>query len=77
MTRNLCSIAHFKGFGMINLQYEIRMCKKIIMKSQWHVIFGILFSESEFSNELEQSLGLAGQLARLMTISRQSLNFSN
>ena len=35
MTRNLVQlILIFKGSGLINLQYEIRMCKKIIMTSQ-------------------------------------------
>ena len=42
-------IANFKDFGMRNLQYDIRIWQKITMKSQWHIIFGTLFYESEFT----------------------------
>ena len=42
---------HFKGLGMRNLQYEIWICHKIIIKTQWHQIFCASFYESDFIKE--------------------------
>ena len=42
-------IAYFKDLGMRNLQYDIRIWRKITIKSQWHIMFGNLFYESEFT----------------------------
>ena len=40
---------HFKGFGIRNLLYEIRGCKKAIIKSQWQFMCGLYFYESDSS----------------------------
>jgi hypothetical protein len=34
---------HFKGLDMKNLQYEITICQKIIIKTQEHMSFGSIF----------------------------------
>ena len=45
------NMPHFKGLGMRKLQYEIRICQKIIIKAQWHQIFCASFHESDFIKE--------------------------
>ena len=43
------SIPHFKGLDMRNLQYEIRICQKPIIKSQCQCQCGSLFYDSDFN----------------------------
>ena len=41
---------YFKGLGMRNLQYEMRVCqKKVIINSQRQFMYGSNFFESEFN----------------------------
>jgi hypothetical protein len=41
------SMPYFKGLDMINLQYEIRSCQKIKIKSQSPFMFGTNFNASD------------------------------
>ena len=41
------NISHSKAFGMINLQYEIRICQKYMIKSQIQLISGSIQRASE------------------------------
>ena len=44
------SILHFKGLGMRNLQYEMRICKKShnkVTKSFFYFMYGSNFYESD------------------------------
>jgi hypothetical protein len=43
---------HFKAFGMMNLQYEIRICQKVHIKgtmSQWQIQVTIFLSDTDVS----------------------------
>ena len=48
----MCNMPHFKAFGMMNLQYEIRICQKIHDKgtmSQWQIQVTIFLSETDIT----------------------------
>ena len=47
---------HFKAFGMMNLQYEVRICHKIHNKgtmSQWQIQVTIFFSGTDVTTSLQ------------------------
>ena len=43
------SIPHFKSLGIKKLQYEIRICRKAIIKSHRQSIFGSIFNASDIN----------------------------
>ena len=46
----MCNMPHFKAFGMMNLQYEIRICHKIHNKgtmSRWQIQVTIFLSGAD------------------------------
>ena len=46
------NMPHFKAFGMMNLQYEIRICQKVHIKgtmSQWQIQVTIFLSDTDVS----------------------------
>ena len=45
------SILHFKGLGMRDLQYEIRISKKVIIKSQRLFMYGSNFYASDVKDQ--------------------------
>ena len=49
----MCNMPHFKAFGMMNLQYEIRICHKIHNKgtmSRWQIQVTIFLSGTDISH---------------------------
>ena len=41
---------HFKAFGIMNLQYEIRIFQKIMIKTQGHKLVTTHLGESDFTS---------------------------
>jgi len=52
----MCKMPHFKAFGMMNLQYETRICHKICNKgtmSRWQIQVTIFLSGTDFTSLVE------------------------
>ena len=46
------NIPHFKDFGTIILQYELRICQKLILKAQWYKIVTTRLGDSHFISQI-------------------------
>ena len=50
----MCNMPQFKAFGMMNLQYVIRICQKIHNKgtmSQWQIQVSIFLSGTDVNSK--------------------------
>ena len=70
------SIPHFKGLGMRNLEYEIRICKKLILKSQCQCQCCPSFFETDFITKGSLIYEGVSSIIGKLVISR-SLSFAN
>ena len=55
--RRMRAHSHFIAFGMMNLQFEIRICQKIHNKgtmSQWQIYVTFFLSETDFTKTCSQ-----------------------